>query len=440
MIKCFKGILKLILILTLSFTILFSINFNGFAAKKAQKVTLRVGWWGNPTRDARTLKVIEMYMQKNPNVTIEAETSGWAGYWDKLGSQSAARNLPDVIQQDYAYITQYAQRNLLLDLTPYVNSKKIDLTGVPDVFISGGKIKNRLYGISLGTNAVAAIIDPAILQKAGLSLPSPSWTWADFEKMATTVFTKTGVQTPILSATDPKVLFDNMIRQTNQSFFNTKDGSSLGFTDTKLLIEFYELQLRLLKAGVMTKPDIGFMQVTPQESKLSKGEEWMGIVFWSNQVVMQQAAMNRPVSIALLPKIANSKRPGTFLKPSMFFSISKNSENKDEAAKFVNFFLTDIEANKVLLGERGIPIIPKVRDALKAMVDPVNKQVFEFIELVGNKNSSSIDPADPVGAGEVLKVFRTVDQEVLYGTISPKDGAAKFMKQANEILAKNKQK
>lgn len=74
------------------------------------------------------------------------------------------------------------------------------------------------------------------------------------------------------------------------------------------------------------------------------------------------------------------------------------------------------------------------------MVDPVNKQIFEFIEQVGNKNSSPIDPADPAGAGEVLKVFRTIDQEVLYGSTSPKDAAAKFMKQANEILAKNKQK
>lgn len=433
----FKGKLRILFILVLAISILFILNSFSFS-QETKKVTLRLGWWGNPTRDARTIKVVEMYMAKYPNVTIETETTGWVGYWDKLNTQSAAKNLPDIIQQDYAYITQYAGKELLLDLTPYVKSKKIDLTGVPDVFISGGKIENKLYGISLGSNAFAFIIDPAILKKAGLTLPKPSWTWIDFEKMAATVFTKTGAQVPVYCGTDPKQLFDNMLRQTGQSFFNTKDNSSLGFTDTKLLVEFYEQQLRLLKAGVMTKPDVSFMTVTPQESKLTKGEEWIGLGYWSNQVVMQQAAMNRPVSIVLLPKIANSKRPGTFLKPSMFFSVTKDSENKDEAVKFVNYFLNDIEANKVLLAERGIPIIPKVRDALKAMVDPVNKQIFEFIELVGNKNSSPIDPPDPAGAGEVLKVFRTIDQEVLYGTTSPKDAAVKFIKQANEILAKNK--
>ncbi|HYH03309.1 MAG TPA: sugar ABC transporter substrate-binding protein, partial [Bacillota bacterium] len=121
-----------------------------------------------------------------------------------------------------------------------------------------------------------------------------------------------------------------------------------------------------------------------------------------------------------------------------FFSVSKTSAHKDEAIKFVNYFLTDIEANKVLLAERGIPIVPAVRTALYNMVDPVNKQVFEYIDLVADKNASAIDPADPVGAGEVLKLFRNSVQEVLYGTTTSKEAAAKFMKQANMVLAKNK--
>jgi multiple sugar transport system substrate-binding protein len=256
--------------------------------------------------------------------------------------------------------------------------------------------------------------------KAGLTLPGPSWTMADYEKMAATIFKKTGVQVPVYVGTDPKVGFNDWLRQNNQTFFNVVDGSSLGFADTKLLMEFYNSQLRLLKAGVMTKPDISFGQFTPEEAKLTKGEEWT-IDAWSNQVVMTQAPMKRPIYITTLPKIVNSKKPGTYLKPSMFFSVTKTSENKEEAMKFLNFFMNDIEANKVLLAERGIPIVQKVRDSLKTMVDPINKQIFEYIDLVGNKNSSPIDPADPAGAGEVLKAFRTIDQEVLFGTTERKN-------------------
>jgi multiple sugar transport system substrate-binding protein len=426
------------LVVLLALVVVFSLTVNTLSAEN--KVSLRLGWWGNPTRDARTIKVVEMYQALNPNVTIQTETVGWGGYWDKLSTQAAAGNLPDVIQMDYAYITQWVKNDQLLDLGPYVKSKKLDLTGVADTFTSGGKVKNKLYGISLGTNATCMIYDPAILQKAGVSEPTPEWTWADLEKMALDVYNKTGAKVPPLGgATDPRVVFDNMIRQTKKAFFNPKDGTSLGFTDTKLLTEWFDMNLRLLKAGAMTKADVAFGgAVSPQETDLAKGKEWLGPAFWSNQVVMQQAAMNRPVGVALMPRIAKSKQPGTYLKPSMFFSVTKKSANKDEAVKFVNYFLNDIEANKVLLAERGIPIIPKVRDTLKGMVDPVNKQIFDYIDLVGNKNASPIDPPDPPGAGEVLKAFLTINQEVLYQMTSPKDAAAKFMKQANDILAKNK--
>jgi multiple sugar transport system substrate-binding protein len=421
------------LMVCLGMLVVISLVGTGLAAPK---VTLRFAWWGNPTRDARTLKVVQMYMEKNPNVTIETETTGWGGYWDKLATQAAANNLPDIIQHDYSYITQYAEKNLLLDLTPYMKSKKLNVAKVPETFISGGQVAGKYYGISGGTNAWSLMYDPAILKKAKVAAPRAGWTWANFEKMALAIYKKTGVQTMPLSTIDPRVMFENMIRQTGSPFFG-KGGTSLGFKDTALLTEFFQMQLRLIKAGAMIKPDTAFVTTTPQESPFAKGKSWVEYV-WSNQVVAYQAAANRPVSLTLCPKIAASKRPGTYLKPSMFLAVSKSSAQKDEAVKFVNYFLTDIEANKVLLAERGIPIFPAVRKALSTMVDPVNKQVFDYISLVSKNNASPIDPADPVGAGEVLKIFRNVDQEVLYGAIDPKAGAEKIIKQANEVLGKNK--
>jgi len=411
-----------------------ALTFTGLAENK---VTLRLAWWGNPTRDARTLKVIEMYMAKNPNIIIQPEYTAWAGYWDKTATQAAANNLPDIMQQDYAYLLQYVGKGLMMDLTVPVGRKQLDLTSVDPTFTSGGRIKHRYYGVSLGTNAMGIGYDPGVLQKAGLAAPAPDWSWADLEKMATEVFNKTGVKTIPFGTTDPRPIFENWIRQTGKSFFNIKDGTSLGFTDQKPMIDYFDMQVRLLKAGVLVKPDVAFLTVTADEGSFAKNQCWFDFL-WSNQVVMQANANKRPIGVALMPKIVNSKRPGTYLKPSMFFSITKSSTNKNEAVKFLNYFLNDIEANKVLLAERGIPIVPAVREAVKDMVDPVSKQVFDFIAMVGKGNASPIDPPDPPGTGEVLKLIRTALQEVLYGTLSSKDAAAKFMKEANAVLAKNK--
>jgi multiple sugar transport system substrate-binding protein len=49
-------------------------------------------------------------MQKNPNVKINVEFTDWTGYWDKLSAMAAGGNLPDIIQQDYAYITQWHEK------------------------------------------------------------------------------------------------------------------------------------------------------------------------------------------------------------------------------------------------------------------------------------------------------------------------------------------
>ncbi|HUX20393.1 MAG TPA: extracellular solute-binding protein, partial [Spirochaetia bacterium] len=375
------------------------------------KTTLRVAWWGNPTRDERTLKVIDMYQQKYPNVTIEPETVGWGGYWDRINTQVASGNMPDVMQHDYAYLLQFAGRDLMADMTPFVQDKTIDLTGVDESYLSGGRVNGKLYGISLGTNAVCLVYDPAVLQKAGVAEPTASWTWADFEAMAKKIYTATGVQTIPFFTTDPKVGFENWIRQTGKPFFNP-NGKSLGFFDPAPLEEYFNIQLRLQKAGALVSPEVAFVNTTPQEGPLAKGNSWVDYV-WSNQVVSTVDAAKRPLKIALLPKIAGAVRPGTYLKPSMFFSIPASSQNKVEAAKFVNYFLTDSDANKVLLGERGVPIIPGVRSQVKSAVDPVMQNVFDYIGLVGNGNASPIDPPDPAGTGEVLKMFRDTTQEVL---------------------------
>jgi len=135
----------------------------GGSESKSGATTLRVAWWGNPTRDERTLKVIDMYQQKFPNVTIEPETVGWAGYWDRINTQVASGNMPDVMQHDYAYLLQFVGRDLMADLTPFVQQNTIDLSGVDESYLSGGRVGGKLYGVSLGTNAVCLVYDPAVL-------------------------------------------------------------------------------------------------------------------------------------------------------------------------------------------------------------------------------------------------------------------------------------
>ena len=400
------------------------------AAEESKESTMRLAWWGNPTRDERTYKAVEMFQATYPEITIETETTGWGGYWDKMNTQAAAGSLPDLMQHDYAYMLQWVQRNQLADLTPYVQKGIIDLSKINESFLSGGRVDGKLYGISLGTNAVCLTYDPAVLAKAGIAEPdSTTWTWEDFERIALEIYRKTGVQTIPFFTTDPKVGFDNMIRQTGKATYGK---TGLGFTDPSVLREFYAIQLRLLDAGALIRPEIAFVSVSPEEGAFAKGQSWVEFI-WSNQYVSTQAAAKRPLKIALLPNIKGASAKGTFLKPSMFFSIPASAENPEAAAKFLNYFLNDISVNDFLMGERGVPIPDDVREHMATKVDTINKQIFEYISLA-SKNAGPIDAPDPAGSGEFLKMVRDVTQEILLKRVSLDEGVSRLMTRGNQIL------
>ncbi len=80
---------------------------NSSSKSDGDQVELRMVWWGSQDRHDRTLKVIDQYMEENPHVTISPEFTGWDGYWEKMATQAAGGNLPDIVQMDYKYLSEY---------------------------------------------------------------------------------------------------------------------------------------------------------------------------------------------------------------------------------------------------------------------------------------------------------------------------------------------
>ena len=99
---------------------------------EAEPVELHMTWWGSQTRHDRTIAVIELFMEQYPHINITYEFSSFGDYWPLLATKAAAGELPDVIQQDYAYFKQYVSDGLIIPLDPFVEDGTIDLSNVPD--------------------------------------------------------------------------------------------------------------------------------------------------------------------------------------------------------------------------------------------------------------------------------------------------------------------
>lgn len=126
----------------------------------SEKVKLRVMWWGSQPRHEATLKALELYTEKNPHVTFEPEYSGMDGYLDKLSTQAAAHNEPDIIQMDPGWISDWTSRNQLEAL-----DGKVNLADLTPSLLPIGQKDGQQYGVPLGSVAFGMIYDKAALEK-----------------------------------------------------------------------------------------------------------------------------------------------------------------------------------------------------------------------------------------------------------------------------------
>lgn len=393
-------------------------------------VTLRIAWWGGQSRHDYTLKVIELYKQKNPHVQIETEYASFDDYWKKLAPQAAANGLPDVFQMDYSYLSQYGNRGQLEDLGPYTKNGTINVQDINENTLSGGRIDGKLLALNLGSNALGPTVDPQILKDAGITLKQ-DWTFADLDDIGAKLKAKGKL---IASDLRHDVYFPYYLRSQGQHMY-AADGTSLGYTDDKYFIDYYTMYQRWYDNGYFLPLDkLAQKKGTPEDDEMVLGNAAISFG-WSNQYILAATTAKRPLDIVPLAQW-NQNKP-LFLKPSMFFSIAKSSKVKEEAAKFIDFFLNDIDANKIIMGERGVPVSSKVKEALKPLLTPDQVKVFDYVSWV-EQNSSQIDPPNPVGAVEVDKLLKDTAEQILYKKLTVEQGAAKFRQEANAILAKNK--
>ncbi|MBP1961542.1 ABC transporter substrate-binding protein [Paenibacillus aceris] len=395
-----------------------------------QEVKLCIAWWGGQARHDYTLKLIAMYQELNPNVKIDTEYAGFDDFWKKLAPQAAANQLPDIIQMDISYLTQYATKDQLEDLSQLTDNGTIDVSSASPETIDSGRVDGKLYGIPLGVNAMGTTFDDAMLKAAGISSIPQNWTWFDLEQIAKRMKEKGKV----LDHMRFDQFFPYYLRTQNQHYFS-QDGTSLGFSDPRYFIDYFTMYLKWYEAGYMRDWDKeSLSKLTPEENPIALGDGFMTMA-WSNQFSTLQEAAKKPLRLTSLPG-PNGKQ-GLYLKPTMLFSIPKSSKQKTEAAKFISWFLNDLEANKLIKGDRGIPISKKVVEGLEPTLTTEEKKVYDYVAWA-EKNSSPMDPPDPIGSAEVSKLLRDMQEQILFRKISVESAATKFMSEANAILAKNK--
>jgi multiple sugar transport system substrate-binding protein len=148
------------------------------------------------------------------------------------------------------------------------------------------------------------------------------------------------------------------------------------------------------------------------------------------------AGDNRKFKLNTLPRPKDGGKSENYLKPSQFISITKDSKHPKEAAMFVDFITNDVDANKILLGERGVPISTKIQDAIKPLLTPAQLETLNYLGII-EKEGSPLPPPDPSSLSKLdqnIYLPQLVDPVLLKQT-PPESAVAQFRKDATVLLA-----
>lgn len=397
----------------------------------AQGANMRLTFWGGQDRADRTYGVTDLYTERNGG-SIEGEFLAWNDYWPKLATQTAGGNAPDLIQMDYRFIVEYAKRNAIAPLDEFVGGV-LKLDDFDEDQLEGGKVDGKLYGISLGANSVATLVNTAAFEEAGIEPPTSAWSYDEIMEKGT-AFAEANVRGGMKMMSDgsyTEPMLDNWLRQKGLSLY-TADGK-LGFGVDEM-VEWFTMWNGFRDAGVIVSAENQALDTGPLETTMLVSGKSAMMPSNSNQLVGYQALVPDRLDMIGYPRLAPGVGGGHYRKPSMFFSVGGSSSNKEAAAAFLSFFINDPDAGKILGVERGVPCSAGVRDAVAPTLDEQNQIALNFVANLGDL-LGPLPPPPPAAAGEIdISLLRTVGQEVSFGARSAEDAGAYFVAEATAVL------
>ncbi|MBO7747641.1 extracellular solute-binding protein [Paenibacillus sp. MWE-103] len=399
---------------------------NGEETKAAEPAALGMMWWGPDERHTATKSALELYTKQNPNVTFKPEFMAWDAYWQKLPTLAASKSIPDVLQMDAAYIQEYVARGQLEDLSD------VDLSGIVDPkVVENLKIGGKLYGIPLSQNAQGIAFNKTELEQYGIPLPQQNWTYDEYFQWARDARAKLPEGKYPIGDTTSWDGF-NMYQTSMGKPPVMADGGKTFTLDKELFMKFYETYADFRKDKIVPPAEkaAAFLENDPQADPMASG------------VVMTRGATTGSVSALeqLMPgKVGVVNMPtgpsgGGWAQSTIFLSVSANSKHKDDAKRFVRWFITDKDAGQTLGLTRGIPINPEIYKELEPTLAEKDKLGKEIYDLSVEKALPFYSAA--AGFSEWVDTYNKEMQAVTYGQQSIEAAYDKINKMGTELAAK----
>lgn len=443
-----KKFLAALLVLTLVFTMFYGCGGSGAekataepagpapSASSDDKVNLRFMWWGGETRHKATVEALNLYMERNPNVNIEFEYSGFTGYFDKLLTQLAGNSAPDIVQLSYTNVAEYVVRNQLYPLDEFIDNGALSVDKLDETLLGTYNLDNGQYAVPAGVNVQMLYYNKTVFDDLGIEYPTSGMTFDEVYAKAdeiTKAARAKGIDdlwgmTPYGKCVDinyQRMLVDNggqmWTDDLKSSAFNTAEGLAA---------------LEYIKSPITE----GFG--VPPEITVSNPEGLTDFALGNSAMEIDNATSAAGLAstgafelgIELAP-FGNNKK-AVWYQASQVFSITNQTKNAQEAAKVIDFLINDPDAGKILSYERGIPVNEDIRLASGEGKSDLDLRVLELLESAGQYIGDGKPMGFPPGYMEIYNEFNRLQEAYHYNQATAEETLTELEKFSNQTIGK----
>lgn len=431
-----RTILAAILLVALAVTPVLASGSAEKAGVSDGSVNLRFSWWGNDVRHKATIEVIDKYMAENPGVTISAEYRGQSQR-EMIATQLAGGTVADIVQLNPPWMGDFTAdgNRFFEEITQY--GDVLDISGFDPQFLAdNGTYNGELIGLPTGVNARTAIINRTLAEQFGIPTSlDTKWTWKDFHDIGMTVHQqdpeKYFFNADTVDMTE-FVLLPYLVQRTGNQLI--QDDYTRGFT-TENLVEVLTYIASLYADGVVVPIQEGNVFL----NSVWTNPDWLqgNIVCefsWTSlySAVTSDMAPGNEMGVFILPVLEDAKNTGLIITPSQLLCISSASKNKEEAAKFLNYFFNNPEAGLILGDVRSVPPVDSIQQLCEeeGLIDAEIIKATQYAQENQGLYRNALS-----GNSEIVKVLNDAVEKVAYDSSAVESAAAEAVDMIDYILA-----
>jgi multiple sugar transport system substrate-binding protein len=285
------------------------------AAAAKEHVTLQfVGWEASPLETESVRKGLDIFMSRNPNITVEYNPIPGVGYGSKILTMMAGGTCPDVFFNEAYDYRGFAKVGAMLDVTDRFN-KEYNIDEFIPTSAAIMQIDGRIYGISSCTVSPVLYYNKEIFDKAGLAYPpsdpAKAWTWAEFRDVAKKLTIVEGGKTKQYGVYGLESLFmtEALIMSNGGSYFNADVSKcTINSPETAEVMQAI-LDLRKLDGASPEAITLLTAGVTPSSANMLQTGNIAMLVHgsWALQELSQ---LDFKVGVGVLPKFKDAVTHG----------------------------------------------------------------------------------------------------------------------------------